>query len=275
MEIDAGGHVGQAGPVYSVGEAARLAGISASTIRLYEREGLLRLRRTPGGHRCLGAADLNLLKRIRTLRRSLALPLEEIRQQLRPEGAAEEAPAAADSRPGPHVRALRHKQGKTLGELARQTGLSTSFLAAFERGETGIAVANLQRVVAACGSSLVSLFAAGRPADQKLVKAGERPRLVLHDGQILVEDLAVVPRVIEIQLWTIQPGAGSEGSYAHEGEEAMFLLRGQLEVQLDETQRFQLEAGDCLYFASSDLHRWHNAGPEAAVVVWVNTPPTF
>jgi len=46
------------GPTYSVGDAARLAGVSPATVRLYEREGLLKLGRTPGGHRYLTASDL-------------------------------------------------------------------------------------------------------------------------------------------------------------------------------------------------------------------------
>ena len=277
-ENEIGSHNAQTGPTYTVGEAARLVGISTSTIRLYERQGLLRLRRTAGGHRHLTGEDLTALRKIGTLRRTRGLTLDQIRQELpqlapaQPEGDREPAGSA---RPGPRLRALRLKQGKTLREVAKKTGLSASFLSSFERGTTGISVANLQKLISVCGSSLVDIFAESRQEDRKLVRANERPRLALSGGAVLIEDLAVVPRQIEVQLWTIQPGAGSDGAYSHQGEEAIFLISGGLTVLLNESQKYDLVAGDCLYFASSDMHRWHNPGAEPAVLLWVNTPPTF
>lgn len=268
----------QNGPVYAVGEAARLVGVSPSTIRLYEREGLLSLGRSVGGHRYLSTGDIGTLKRIGTLRRTQGLALAEIRRQLQREAPSdEEAPPAEPfgARPGPRLRALRQQQGKTLRELSQRTGLSSSFLSAFERGTTGISVANLQKLIGACGTSLIDVFAQTRRQDRKLVRAGERPRLEVADGAVLIEDLAGVPRQMEVQLWTIQPGAGSEGGYSHAGEEAMFLVAGTLTVALGETQEYRLEAGDCLYFASSEIHRWQNTGDSPVVLLWVNTPPTF
>ncbi len=269
---------GPVGPVYSVGEAARLAGISPSTIRLYEKGGLLTLRRTPGGHRYLTEDDLSNLRRIGLLRRTHRLPLAAIRQQLQklaPPARDDSEAEPALPRLGQRIRALRTKQGRTLRDLAARTGLSTSFLSSFERGTTGISVANLQRLIGACGSSLIDVFAQASQDDRKLVRAKERPRLVLDGGAVVIEDLAVVPRQIEVQLWTVQPGASSGGAYSHSGEEAMFVIAGSLHVQLNESQSYRLETGDCLYFASADLHRWYNPESRPAQVLWVNTPPTF
>ncbi len=266
-------------PTYSLGEAARLVGISPSLVRLYEKHGLLELHRTAGGHRFLTEHDLSTLRRIRTLRRTQRLSLDGIRRDLQC-WSASSANQAAESGGGgcslgSRVRALREKQGLTLREVADRTGLSTSFLSSFERDLTGISVANLQRVIGVCGSSLIDIFAEPRAEVLKLVRPGERPRLALGDGSILIEDLAVVPRQMEIQQWTIQPGAGSEGSYSHPGEEAMYLLSGSLEVQLSGSESYSLAPGDCLYFSSSEHHRWRNPGSQPAVVLWVNTPPSF
>lgn len=276
--VDRMGGIGP-GPSYSLGEAARIAGVSPSTIRLYEKEGLLSLKRTAGGHRYLTEDDLNALKHIRVLRRSQGLQLEAIRRELLRAGriSAGGRPESATSgnRPGPQIRVLRQKRGITLRELAEKTGLSVSFLSSFERGLTGVSVANLQQIIGACGSSLIDVFAHPQEQRQKLVRLGERPQLVLNRGDIVIEDLVVVPRQIEIQMWTIQPGAGSEGTYYHKGEEGMYLVSGSLEVQLNEAENYTLLPGDCLYFDSSEPHRWRNTGSEPAVVLWVNTPPTF
>ena len=267
------------GPIYSVGDAAHLAGVSPATVRLYEREGLLQLSRTPGGHRYLTEADLSVLRRIRTLRRTRGLGLADIRRELQeaelPAAGGSGAPSAAAHRPGPRLRVLRQRQGLTLREVAEKTGLSASFLSTFERGLSGISVAHLQRLMSVCGTNMVELFSDSGRERQKLILPDERPGLALNDGTVLIEDLAVGPRQMEIQLWTIQPGAGTDAAYTHNGEEAMFLISGSLEVHLNEVEDYTLTPGSCLYFSSSEPHRWRNSGSEPAVVLWVNTPPTF
>ncbi len=281
MPKDSGDRIteGDDGIRYSVGEAARLANVSPSTVRLYEKQGLLTLSRTQGGHRYLAEEDLSTLKRIRTLRRTQALNLDGIRQELPATGLRPQPPqpetTGASSRLGTRVRMLRQKQTLTLREVASRTGLSTSFLSSFERGLTGISVAHLQKVISVCGSSLIDIFAESGREQRKLTRPADRPRLALNNGALVIEDLAVVPRQIEVQLWSIQPGAGSEGPYQHNGEEAVFLMSGTLEVKLNEAELYSLAPGDCLYFSSSEPHRWRNTGSQLAVALWVNTPPTF
>jgi hypothetical protein len=36
-----------------------------------------------------------------------------------------------------------------------------------------------------------------------------------------------------------------------------------------------LRGGDCLYFSSTQTHRWSNPFGQEALLLWVNTPPTF
>ena len=52
-----------------IGEVARLAGISPSVIRSWERLGLTRPRRTASRYRVYTAEDVKLLKRARFLRK--------------------------------------------------------------------------------------------------------------------------------------------------------------------------------------------------------------
>lgn len=80
---------------------------------------------------------------------------------------------------------------------------------------------------------------------------------------------------MEPHLFRIAPGATSGGSYDHEGEEFIFMLQGKLEIWLDEVERYIMEAGDSLYFESTQAHRWKNVGTNEALLLWVNTPPTF
>ncbi|HHY08486.1 MAG TPA: MerR family transcriptional regulator [Corynebacteriales bacterium] len=54
-------------PVYTIGVAARLLGVSPQTLRVIEREGLLEPHRTEANTRLYSENDLLLLQRIRSL----------------------------------------------------------------------------------------------------------------------------------------------------------------------------------------------------------------
>jgi len=210
------------------------------------------------------------------------MALEAIRRELQQASTAQPTPdistatvEGAAHHPGPRLRVLRQRRGLTLREVAHRAGISPSFLSTFERGQTGISVARLQRLMSACGTNMVDLFADPDRDRRKLVLPHERPSLPLDDNSVLIQDLAVGPRQMEIQLWTLQPGAGNDTPYTHQGEEAMYLLSGALEVHLNEVESYTLTPGACLYFSSSEPHRWRNNGPDPAIVLWVNTPPTF
>lgn len=68
---------------YSIGEAAKALDIPASTIRYYEKNGLLpHIGRTEGGIRSFTDADLDLLRLIGHLKMS-GMSLQEIREFVR------------------------------------------------------------------------------------------------------------------------------------------------------------------------------------------------
>ena len=49
-------------PRHSIGEAARLVGVSTDTLRRWEREGVFTPGRTPAGHRRYSDADISTLQ---------------------------------------------------------------------------------------------------------------------------------------------------------------------------------------------------------------------
>jgi len=53
------------------------------------------------------------------------------------------------------------------------------------------------------------------------------------------------------------------------------MLRGSLEMWLDESECHVLREGDSFWFESNVGHRWFNPSSEEAVLIWVNTPKTF
>ena len=89
-----------------------------------------------------------------------------------------------------------------------------------------------------------------------------------------MELLAWGDTVMEPHLFRVAPGAGSGDSYSHEGEEFLYMLKGQLDIAL-EGERYKLRSGDSFYFQSKTPHHWRNPGRNETLILWINTPPTF
>ena len=106
---------------YRVGEAARTLGISAATLRLWERQGLVRPDRTGGGSRRYHDGHLALLRRVQYLRRVESLSPRAIARILGPrEAGADTAATPGDRAPnvGARLRVERHRAGLTLRDVS-------------------------------------------------------------------------------------------------------------------------------------------------------------
>jgi mannose-6-phosphate isomerase-like protein (cupin superfamily)/DNA-binding XRE family transcriptional regulator len=175
---------------------------------------------------------------------------------------------------GPELRRLRQDRGLTLEQAAAAVGLSPSFLSELERDQSGASMAKLHRLLSYYGTTFAALLQGRGGGRTARVKRTGRGRKVRSHG-VTVEQLADGQTLMEPQLFTIEPGASSEGSYRHAGEEFVFVLEGAFEVVLNDHERHLLRLGDSLYYPSSVGHSWRNPGREPARVIWVNTPPTF
>jgi len=259
---------------YKVGEVARMVGVSAATVRVWEREGLIGTSRSSSGYRYFGDEDLAGLRRVAYLRRVEKLNTAGIRRVLAEEG--RNRPPTRKRREvalGPRLRRLRQERGETLEQAAAAVGLSASFLSELERDQSGASMATLHRLLGYYGTTFAALLQRSSGRVARLKRAG-RGRSV-HNHGVTVEQLADGQALMEPQIFTVEAGAGSEGGYSHEGEEFVYVLEGSFEVVLNEGERYLLRLGDSLYYPSSDLHSWRNPGRTVARVIWDNTPPTF
>lgn len=267
-----------------IGDVARVVGVSASVLRSWEALGLIQPHRTRSRYRLYTHRDLRLLKRAQFLRRVRGLNAPAILHLLKSRGLLRAArpdgrrsPGAARhtaARPlGAQLRSLRLGRGLSLARVAAAAQVSVGFLSAIERGQMSASVSTLRRLARFYDTNILAFFEASK-ASPHLVRPGERKRLEAVRG-VRMELLAWGNTVMEPHLFCIAPGATSGESYAHEGEEFLYILRGKLEIALDEGQAYRLGAGDCFYFESATPHRWSNPGKTETRVLWVNTPPTF
>ena len=294
-------------PLGAVGieDAARIIGTSPSSLRLWERQGLVSPARTPGGARRYLAEDVERLRRIRTWRTVDGLNAAAIRRLLERDGngavrGRRPAPRAGrnvrprtlgrprgsrarngrDRRPArrraPSCGPSAREQGLTLREVARRSGLSASFISSFELGTSGASIATLRRLVGVYGLTVGELLRGAAPSGGRLVRPHERRVLDAGRG-IRIEDLFAGPATLESQLFVLAPGRRAPtGTTVTPARSSCTCWPGRSACgSTIRNEFYRLEPGDALTFPSTQDHRIQALGAAETHVLWINTPPTF
>jgi transcriptional regulator with XRE-family HTH domain len=215
---------------------------------------------------------VKVLKRAWFLRRVRGLNAPAIIEILKRDGAVTPSPNGAGAAVGSHLRQLRMKRGLSLAQVAKAVGVSIGFVSAVERSQMSASVGTLRKLARFYKSNILDFFDPSE-ANGRVVRPNKRKVLEAGPG-VRMELLAWGNKVMEPHLFRIAPHAGSGESYTHEGEEFLYVLRGELQIALQKDE-YRLKAGDSFYFESATPHRWKNPGKTETWVLWVNTPPTF
>jgi DNA-binding transcriptional MerR regulator/quercetin dioxygenase-like cupin family protein len=270
-------HISPAGlpPRYlTVGQTARILGISPSTLRLWENVGLINPGRSSGRYRLYNHELLSVLKRIKYLRDVKKLSVPGIKKVLNGNAPAADAPDLPDGPAlGPKLRKMRKRLSLGIVEASKRAGISPGFLSAIELSKANASVATLHRLAATYNSTVLEFFDLPGHA-RRLMRPGQR-RVLRTDSGVDIELLSIGTKMLEPMLFRVPPSAGSDGSYSHVGEEFIYMLKGTLEIWLGELERHLLREGDSFWFESNVGHRWFNPSDEDALLIWINTPLTF
>ncbi|MFZ0419223.1 MAG: cupin domain-containing protein [Candidatus Sulfotelmatobacter sp.] len=259
----------------TVGQTARILGISSSTLRLWESVGLVTPARSAGSYRLYTPELLDLLKRIKYLRDVKKLNVPGIKEALGSKVRADQSTPAPKPTPdlGDKLRRLRRKGELTITEASRQAHISAGFLSAIELSRANPSVATIYRLAAAYGTTVLELYDLPVQSN-RVLRPRNRKSLETKSG-VRMELLSTGTKMLESMLIRVPPGTGSDGAYVHQGEDFLYILEGTLEVWLDEVECHRLQQGDSFWFESNRGHRWFNPTNKQAAVLWVNTPPTF
>lgn len=250
-----------------------MVGISASVIRSWEKLGLISPQRTGSRYRMYSSNDVKLLQRARYLSRVRGMNGPAILELLKSKGELKHGRNGSADNLGLRLRTARTSRGLSLASVAEMVGISVGFLSAIERSVMNASVSTLRNLAKFYKLNILDFFDQSG-ARQYLVRPSERRQLDASDG-VRMELLAWGNPVMEPHLFHVAPGAGSgDEEYSHEGEEFLFILAGTLDLVVN-GEEYRLQKGDSFYFESSTPHRWMNHTKREAVVLWVNTPPTF
>lgn len=266
---------------FKIAEAARMAGVSASTLRLWESQGLIDPVRTETGQRLYEQTHIDRLKKISWLRSEKGINPAAIRDNLaaeepqpaKPKKSSRRAPA---QQMGAKIRKLRRDAGETLEKVSQETGISASLLSTFERTSQGLSLKSLHDLAHHFGTSFSALSGTGgtRTAES-LIRNGRWTSWPATTTGVSVQVLAEGRNMMDCHRFVLAPGATSEGAYAHEGEEFIHVLIGSMEIVLDDDRFFVISEGDSFYFESRRPHSWRNLSEGETVLLWINTPASF
>ncbi len=172
---------------------------------------------------------------------------------------------------GEAIRARRLAGELTLVALAERSGLSQPFLSQVENGRATPSMESLYRIASALGTTPQGLFAverddhvaqvvrAGDADVPEIDTAGESLRRLLLPGDTpfhVVELRGLPPEFLE--------------SWAHEGFEALYVVAGPIEVEVD-GELTALATGDFMSYPANLPHRHRSARGAAARVLLMET----
>jgi len=192
--------------------------------------------------------------------------------------AAYEAPPAGVQEPamGPRVRQLRQAKGLSLLDLARRTGLSEQALKEIEDGQASPPLGVLIKLGKALDMRLGTLIAAGEERPYTVVRVAERRDMSRypHSRQTSYgySYQALAPeksnRSMEPFLVTLRKPTAEVAPSTHDGEEFIFVLKGDMEARVGEAVEI-LHPGDCIYYDSTRPHLVtpHGEGPTLILAV--------
>ncbi|MGI6330420.1 MAG: helix-turn-helix domain-containing protein [Zhaonellaceae bacterium] len=178
---------------------------------------------------------------------------------------------------GKKIRALRKKKGLSLQDLASKLNLSVSYLSQLENGRTNISVALLKDIADILEvSSVFFLLEEQTKPLVKVIRKSERSEYVRNNEKVTINVLfATENEKLQSSIINIPPGLDSGKSSCHYGDEFTYVIEGELEVLLNETEVYRLSTGDVIYYPSHIPHKWKNVGETMARVLSTGTPASF
>lgn len=177
---------------------------------------------------------------------------------------------------GARLRKLRRERGLSLGEVAKATDISMSFLSHVENGKSDITFMRLERLIRLYGASLADI-AGPHPANDNVVRASEQVQLLFVEEHIAIYLLAPdTKRSMMPILCVYEPSGASVEPFRTESDEFIHVLHGAVEISFEDGETLKLSKGDSIYLIEPHRSRsYRNASRGKTISVSVLSPPAL
>ncbi len=184
---------------------------------------------------------------------------------------------------GERIRALREQKGLSLQEMAERSGYSSALLSQIENHLISPPLGAMIKIAKSLEVKVGAFFGEDPHEPFTIVRRNERrltSRFASKEGVSYgysYESLGFdkKDRHMEPFLVTLEPAMiKSEKLSAHEGEEFIFILEGEMEAILGDHKDI-LYPGDCIYYNSAIPHKVQcHKGTPAKILAVIWTPQT-
>ena len=177
---------------------------------------------------------------------------------------------------GKKIREYRLQRSLNLKQLAERIECTASLISQIERGKADPSISTLKKIAKSLNVNIVDFFMSAHNEEDVVTRVDERVDIELRRWDTKIQSLikSVDKRKMQPFYTVVKPGGGSHGMYTHDGEEFGIVLKGEMELLLDDKVHVVHE-NESFYFSSQIPHNWNNKSVRDAVVIWVITPPTF
>ena len=175
---------------------------------------------------------------------------------------------------GEKLRQRRKVVGKTLQQVAKETGLSVSFVSQVERGQSTPSLTSFYKLAKALDASMEALLELAVEW-VPITRGAERQVFNLGDSNRTYEHLSPgFPGAAINAVMVHRPPNSVSELFSHEGEEFVYLLKGEVLYELDD-EKYRLVAGDTIHFKSERHHRSEVLSADGAIELWIGTLPLY
>ena len=176
---------------------------------------------------------------------------------------------------GQRLRLVRVSKNLSQRELAKRTGVTNSTISLIESGDMNPSIGTLKRVLDGIPVTLGDFFSFQTEGHEQYFYEA-RDLTEIGQGGVSLRQVGsnLFGRSLQVLHERYEPDSDTGVAYAHEGEEAGVVIRGQVEITV-ENQTHILGPGDAYYFESRKPHRFRCIGEEPCELISACTPPTF
>lgn len=157
---------------------------------------------------------------------------------------------------GDRIKMLRVTQKRTMQEIAEASDLSKSMISKIENNKTVPSVAALVKIAKALGTNISSLLEQDGWVNAIITtRQKAQENLTTTDKGYSIYPYASEYHEKKMQpfLFVAKKAEVIPHELSHEGEEFIYVIKGQMKMQVGETE-YLLKSGDSLYFNSVQKH---------------------
>lgn len=169
---------------------------------------------------------------------------------------------------GRNLRAIRIETRRSLTDVAAATFLSPSFLSMVENGSSDISIGRLLRLTQYYGVQVEDVLSSPDVPPQTPAHT-ERRVLNSSDEGLEIEFLAEAHHPMRPVLASFAPGSGMHDPLRDTGDAFLYVLAGQVSIEVEGRDTYTLGKGDSVYLLGSQARLYRNRTATPALMLSV------